>query len=68
VIEDVTERKHARNDLREADRRKDEFLADPRARAEESPWREPHSLHIVRLAGSQDPAIQRVGGHDVSAR
>ena len=60
VIEDVTERRTAEDDLREADRRKDEFIATlaHELRNPLAPIR--NSLHIVRLAGSQDPAIQRV--------
>jgi PAS domain S-box-containing protein len=50
VIEDVTERKHAEHDLREADRRKDEFLAvlAHELRNPLAPIR--NSLHILRMA------------------
>ncbi|HSN21998.1 MAG TPA: PAS domain S-box protein, partial [Usitatibacter sp.] len=60
VIEDVTERKHAEEDLREADRRKDEFLATlaHELRNPLAPIR--NSLHIFRMAGVQDPAVSRV--------
>jgi PAS domain S-box-containing protein len=60
VIEDVTERRQAEHDLREADRRKDEFIATlaHELRNPLAPIR--NSLHIVRMAGSQEPAIQRV--------
>ncbi|MEO7743340.1 MAG: ATP-binding protein [Usitatibacter sp.] len=60
VIEDVTERRTAEDDLRDADRRKDEFIATlaHELRNPLAPIR--NSLHIVRLAGSQEPAIQRV--------
>ena len=60
VIEDVTERKHAEEDLREADRRKDEFLATlaHELRNPLAPIR--NSLHIFRMAGIQDPTVQRV--------
>ena len=60
VIEDVTERKHAEDDLREADRRKDEFLATlaHELRNPLAPIR--NSLHIFRMAGVQDPAVNRV--------
>jgi PAS domain S-box-containing protein len=60
VIEDVTERKHAEEDLREADRRKDEFLATlaHELRNPLAPIR--NSLHIFRLAGIQDPTVARV--------
>jgi PAS domain S-box-containing protein len=60
VIEDITERKHAEEDLREADRRKDEFLATlaHELRNPLAPIR--NSLHIFRLAGVQDPTVGRV--------
>jgi PAS domain S-box-containing protein len=60
VIEDVTERTHAEEDLREADRRKDEFLATlaHELRNPLAPIR--NSLHIFRMAGIQDPAVARV--------
>ncbi len=60
VIEDVTERKHAEEDLREADRRKDEFLATlaHELRNPLAPIR--NSLHIFRMAGVQDPTVERV--------
>ncbi len=60
VIEDVTERKHAEEDLREADRRKDEFLATlaHELRNPLAPIR--NSLHIFRMSGIQDPAVLRV--------
>ncbi|HET9471585.1 MAG TPA: ATP-binding protein [Usitatibacter sp.] len=60
VVEDVTERKHAEDDLREADRRKDEFLATlaHELRNPLAPIR--NSLHIFRMAGVQDPGVKRV--------
>jgi PAS domain S-box-containing protein len=60
VIEDITERKHAEEDLREADRRKDEFLATlaHELRNPLAPIR--NSLHIFRMAGIQDPTVSRV--------
>ena len=60
VIEDITERKHAEEDLREADRRKDEFLATlaHELRNPLAPIR--NSLHIFRMAGVQDPTVSRV--------
>ena len=60
VVEDVTERKHAEEDLREADRRKDEFLATlaHELRNPLAPIR--NSLHIFRMAGIQDPTVSRV--------
>jgi PAS domain S-box-containing protein len=62
VVEDITERKHAEEDLREADRRKDEFLATlaHELRNPLAPIR--NSLHIFRMAGIQDPAVARVTG------
>jgi PAS domain S-box-containing protein len=62
VIEDITERKHAEEDLRQADRRKDEFLATlaHELRNPLAPIR--NSLHIFRLAGVQDPTVARVTG------
>ena len=58
VIEDVTERKHAEHDLREADRRKDEFLAvlAHELRNPLAPIR--NSLHVLRL--TQSPGIEQV--------
>ena len=60
ALEDVTEARHAAEDLREADRRKDEFLAilAHELRNPLAPIR--NSLHIFRLAGVQDPAVARV--------
>jgi PAS domain S-box-containing protein len=60
VIEDVTERKQAEEDLREADRRKDEFLAvlAHELRNPLAPIR--NSLHILRMAGNQDAGVARV--------
>jgi PAS domain S-box-containing protein len=62
VIEDVTERKHAEEDLREADRRKDEFLATlaHELRNPLAPIR--NSLHIFRMSGIQDPKTERLAG------
>ena len=60
VIEDITERKQAEEDLREADRRKDEFLATlaHELRNPLAPIR--NSLHIFRMSGVQNPTIERV--------
>ena len=60
VIEDVTERKHAEEDLREADRRKDEFLATlaHELRNPLAPIR--NSLHILGMSGVRDDAMKRV--------
>ena len=60
VIEDITEQKQAAEELREADRRKDEFLATlaHELRNPLAPIR--NSLHIVRLAGVQNPTVERV--------
>lgn len=57
---DITLRKLAEESLREADRRKDEFLATlaHELRNPLAPIR--NSLHILRLAGDQDPTTQRV--------
>ena len=62
VIEDITEQKHAEEDLREADRRKDEFLATlaHELRNPLAPIR--NSLHIFRMKGIQDPSMERVTG------
>jgi CheY-like chemotaxis protein/nitrogen-specific signal transduction histidine kinase len=62
VIEDVTERRHAEEDLHEADRRKDEFLAvlAHELRNPLAPIR--NSLHILRASGSTDAGIARVVG------
>ena len=59
VIEDVTERKHAEEDLLEADRRKDEFLAvlAHELRNPLAPVR--NSLHVLRMGG-HDPGISRI--------
>jgi PAS domain S-box-containing protein len=60
VIEDVTERKHAEQDLREADRRKDEFLAvlAHELRNPLAPIR--NSLHVLRLSGGAESGVGRV--------
>lgn len=57
---DITPRKLAEESLREADRRKDEFLATlaHELRNPLAPIR--NSLHILRLAGDRDPACERV--------
>jgi PAS domain S-box-containing protein len=62
VIEDITEQKHAEEDLREADKRKDEFLATlaHELRNPLAPIR--NSLHIFRMKGIHDPAVERVTG------
>src|SRR5690606_30885520 len=60
VVEDVTERKEAEHDLREADRRKDEFLATlaHELRNPLAPIR--NSVHIFRVAARDDPSLVRV--------
>ncbi len=60
VVEDCTERKIAETDLRDADRRKDEFLATlaHELRNPLAPIR--NSLHIFRVASKADPALGRV--------
>jgi PAS domain S-box-containing protein len=58
---DVTERIRMEEALKEADRRKDEFLAvlAHELRNPLAPIR--NSLHILRLTGQNDPASERVG-------
>lgn len=58
---DVTDRKRAEDALKEADRRKDEFLAmlAHELRNPLAPIR--NSLHILRMTGGNDPASGRVG-------
>lgn len=60
VSSDITERKRVEEALRDADRRKDEFLATlaHELRNPLAPIR--NSLHILRLSGSSDPATLRV--------
>jgi len=57
---DVTDRKRAENALREADRRKDEFLAilAHELRNPLAPIR--NSLHVLRLTTHKDPTAERV--------
>ncbi len=60
VVEDINEQKLAEEDLREADRRKDEFLATlaHELRNPLAPIR--NSLHIFRMASVQEPVVERV--------
>jgi len=60
VSTDVTERKQVEEALREADRRKDEFLATlaHELRNPLAPIR--NSLHLFRLYGGSDPAAEQV--------
>jgi PAS domain S-box-containing protein len=60
IIEDVTERKQVEEDLREADRRKDEFLATlaHELRNPLAPIR--NSLHILGMSGVDESAVKRV--------
>ena len=61
VSTDITERKQIEEALRDADRRKDEFLATlaHELRNPLAPIR--NSLHILRLSRSCDPAAEMVG-------
>jgi PAS domain S-box-containing protein len=61
IARDITERKKAEAALRDADRRKDEFLAilAHELRNPLAPIR--NSLHILRLTASEDPTTQRIG-------
>jgi PAS domain S-box-containing protein len=61
VARDITERKQSEAALREADRRKDEFLAvlAHELRNPLAPIR--NSLHILRLTGQDDANVKRVG-------
>jgi len=58
---DVTDHKRAEDALKDADRRKDEFLAmlAHELRNPLAPIR--HSLHILRMSAGSDPASGRVG-------
>jgi PAS domain S-box-containing protein len=60
VARDITERARVEAALREADRRKDEFLATlaHELRNPLAPIR--NSLHILRVTGPKDPAVDRV--------
>jgi PAS domain S-box-containing protein len=61
VARDITQRKQAEAALRDADRRKDEFLAmlAHELRNPLAPLR--NSLHILRLTAPNDPTTDRVG-------
>ena len=63
---DVHERKLAEQNLQEADRRKDEFLATVahELRNPLAPIR--NSLHVLRMTGTEDPAVRDV--HEVMER
>lgn len=59
MIRDITERKRAEDALRDADRRKDEFLAmlGHELRNPLAPIR--NAAHVLRLIGSDDPTVQQ---------
>ncbi len=61
VFQDITERKQSEQKLRDADRRKDEFLAmlAHELRNPLAPIR--NSLNILRLISHRDPTIEHVG-------
>jgi PAS domain S-box-containing protein len=61
AFQDITERKAAEQALRDADRRKDEFLAmlAHELRNPLAPIR--NSLNILRLSSRHDPAVEQVG-------
>jgi PAS domain S-box-containing protein len=60
LVTDMTERRRMEDTLREADRRKDEFLAmlAHELRNPLAPIR--NGLHVLRKSGGQDPATERV--------
>ena len=62
VARDISAQKKAEQDLREADRRKDEFLAmlAHELRNPLAPIR--NSLTLLEIAGQEDPTIERVRG------
>jgi PAS domain S-box-containing protein len=61
LVTDITERKRAEQALRDADRRKDEFLAmlAHELRNPLAPIR--NSLNILRLMSQSDPTVEQVG-------
>ncbi len=65
-IRDMSDRKRAEEAVREADRRKDEFLAmlAHELRNSLAPIR--NAVHIMQLKDTDDPAVQR--GHDMIER
>jgi PAS domain S-box-containing protein len=66
IARDITERKRAEQALLEADQRKNEFIATlaHELRNPLAPIR--NSLHILRIAGAEDPATQRI--HEIMER
>jgi len=60
VVQDITERKQAEQGLREADRRKDEFLATLAHELRNPLAPICNSLHILRLAGADAAAHQPI--------
>jgi PAS domain S-box-containing protein len=66
VAIDITDRKLAEQALRQADQRKDEFLATLAHELRNPLAPISNSLHILRMAQDIDPAIQRV--HEIMER
>jgi PAS domain S-box-containing protein len=61
VARDISAQKRAEQVLRDADRRKDEFLATLAHELRNPLAPISNSLHILRLADSSDPTVERVG-------
>jgi PAS domain S-box-containing protein len=67
LFKDVTARKEAEEKVRDADRRKDEFLATlaHELRNPLAPLR--NGLQVLRLAGGRRPAVEQTRAHDGAA-